>query len=174
MYYGNSSATDGQAATNVWDSNFKLVQHLKETSGTTTADSTSNSNTGTKVSATEPNPTTSGQINGAQDFDGSNDYINVGSGSSLEISTNLTMEAWVKTSSTLGNMQIIAKNASSLYSYYLSLTALKPEVYLGGINSAGWHSANTALSSNTWSRVTATYDGSNLRIYINNLLEMFL
>ncbi|HZM64196.1 MAG TPA: DUF2341 domain-containing protein, partial [Candidatus Saccharimonadales bacterium] len=32
MYYGNGSASDGQDATNVWDSDYKVVQHLEETS----------------------------------------------------------------------------------------------------------------------------------------------
>ncbi len=74
-YYGNSGATDDQNATSVWNSNYKMVQHLEETSGTTTDDSTTNNNDGSKVSSTEPSPTTSGQIGSAQTFDGLNDFI---------------------------------------------------------------------------------------------------
>ncbi len=33
MYYGNPSAPDGQNLTEVWDSNFVMVQHLHEGSG---------------------------------------------------------------------------------------------------------------------------------------------
>lgn len=44
MYYGNSSVADGQAATSVWDSNYKGVWHLNEASGNA-LDSTSNGNT---------------------------------------------------------------------------------------------------------------------------------
>lgn len=75
IYYGNSLATDGQSTTSVWTSNYKLVQHLAESSGTGINDSTSNNNDGTKRSGTEPNSITTGQIGGAQNFDGSNDYI---------------------------------------------------------------------------------------------------
>lgn len=172
MYYGHSDVADGQDAANVWDSNYVVVQHLSETSGVTTYDSTSNNNDGTKVSATAPNPTTSGQIDGAQDFDGSDDNINLGSGSSLEIASNLTMEAWIKTTDTGNNRQIICKNPIGItYSYLLSLTALKPQVYLGGINNAGWHSSSNAIQSGEWSRITATYDGSRVKIYINNSLD---
>jgi hypothetical protein len=53
MYYGYASATDQQNKTGVWNddggtaTNYKGVYHLKETSGTTFADSASNANTGT-------------------------------------------------------------------------------------------------------------------------------
>ena len=36
MYYGNTSATSQQDASNVWDSNFKGVWHLKEDPSTIT------------------------------------------------------------------------------------------------------------------------------------------
>src|SRR3990167_5443494 len=49
LYYGNTSATDHQQATSVWDSNFSMIQHLKETSGTH-QDSTSNDFDSTTVS----------------------------------------------------------------------------------------------------------------------------
>src|SRR3972149_5835990 len=102
MYYGNGSATSQQDATNVWDTNYKAVYHLKETSGTSMTDSTSNANTGTKTAATEPNPVTTGQINGAQDFDGVNDTI-TGSSTSLNITgTTITMSAWVNLDSLPG------------------------------------------------------------------------
>src|SRR3989338_9037174 len=72
MYYGNSSTTDGQSGTGVWDSNYQLVYHMKDTSSTIT-DSTSNGINASKRSTMEPNYTSSGQMNGAQSFDGVND-----------------------------------------------------------------------------------------------------
>ena len=49
MYYGNATCGSQQNPTGVWDSNFKGVWHLKETTGGTDAirDSTSNDNDGT-------------------------------------------------------------------------------------------------------------------------------
>ena len=43
MYYGNPTIGDGQNPTGVWDADFKLVHHLKETAGAH-VDSTSNPN----------------------------------------------------------------------------------------------------------------------------------
>jgi len=45
MYYGNSSATDAQNKTGVWDSGYAGIWHLNETSGNN-SDSTLNNNAG--------------------------------------------------------------------------------------------------------------------------------
>lgn len=45
VYYGNANATDQQSKSNVWDSNFKMVQHAKDSGQL--ADSTANGNDGT-------------------------------------------------------------------------------------------------------------------------------
>ena len=97
MYYDNPSATAPPPTTAVWDANYKGVWHLDEASGTTNFDSTVNANHGTKVSATEPNPVTTGKIDGAQDFDGSNDYISTSN--SFNNPQDFTISAWFKTSS---------------------------------------------------------------------------
>ena len=41
--------------------------------------------------------------NNALDFDGSNDYASISSSSSLRISSNITVEAWVKLDTTSGS-----------------------------------------------------------------------
>ncbi|MEK7194877.1 MAG: DUF2341 domain-containing protein [Patescibacteria group bacterium] len=103
VYYGNSAASDGQAATSVWDSNYKAVWHLKETGNGTAneyVDSTSNGSHGRGGGGTVgsvPTLNSSGQINGAQLFDGAvadDDFIQTAlapSGYSA-----ITMGAWVK------------------------------------------------------------------------------
>ncbi len=72
MDYGNAAATEPAAGStygsqNVWDSSYKAVWHLKETSGTH-YDSTSNSNNGTPNGGVTQG--TTGQIDGADSFDG--------------------------------------------------------------------------------------------------------
>ena len=59
IYYGNASASDyatdaTYGAENVWDSNFKIVHHLKDSTTSSVLDSTSNSLDGTKISAGNP------------------------------------------------------------------------------------------------------------------------
>lgn len=67
---------------------------FNENSGTTVNDSLSNNNTGTINGATW----TSGKVNSALSFDGTNDYVNAGSGTSLNITDEITISAWVKPS----------------------------------------------------------------------------
>ncbi len=74
IYYGNSSVVDQQNITNVWDSNYAMVQHLKDTTTSSITDSTANANNGTKKASNEP-VETAGKINKSQSFDDIDDYI---------------------------------------------------------------------------------------------------
>ncbi|MGB9614684.1 MAG: DUF2341 domain-containing protein, partial [Fervidobacterium sp.] len=75
MYYGNPNATNQQNPSGVWDSNFILVQHFEETSGTR-LDSTSNGNNATPYGTVTK---TSGKIGPADTFS-SNGYLRVPQG----------------------------------------------------------------------------------------------
>jgi len=85
FYYDNDadhnttyiSKSGGTAAQSVWDTNFKAVYHMNDYTTSEILDSTSNTNNGTKKGANEPVEAT-GKVGQGQDFDGSDDYINVG------------------------------------------------------------------------------------------------
>ena len=82
MYYGNSGATNQENGPGIWDSNYVMVQHLDETSGTH-LDSTGNGNDGTAYDlASQDAP---GKIDGADAFDATGDLIDVGTGASLDV-----------------------------------------------------------------------------------------
>src|SRR3990167_283101 len=67
--------------------------NFDEGSGATVADSSGNGNTGTLTNG----PTwTTGKIGQALSFDGSNDYVDAGTGSSLNLASSLTVSAWIK------------------------------------------------------------------------------
>ena len=114
MYYGNSGAGNQENATFVWDSNYQMVQHLEETTGGANAiqDSTSNTNHGTDNNSLTLNA--AGKINGADGFDGSDDYISVADSNSLDITGNITLEAWVNpTTIDADHRRILVKSHSS-------------------------------------------------------------
>ncbi|KPJ58221.1 MAG: hypothetical protein AMJ46_14500, partial [Latescibacteria bacterium DG_63] len=102
MHYGNSSITSSQEnAAGVWRNGYKAVWHMGESGDGTTGefkDSTSNGNHGQGGSGNSDYVPTrkDGKIGYAQDFDGSDDHIDVGTPSSLDITgTAITLEAWV-------------------------------------------------------------------------------
>ena len=88
-------------AQNVWESNFKAVLHLPETSGTH-YDSTPNSNIGTPQGGVTQGD--AGKVDGADTFDGISGYINYGTSTSLNFGVNspFTFEGWVKTTESYG------------------------------------------------------------------------
>lgn len=65
---------------------------LDETSGTTASDSSGNGNTGTLVNG----PVwASGKIGGGLNFDGADDYVNLGNPASLQLTGAMTITAWI-------------------------------------------------------------------------------
>ncbi|MGA1979396.1 MAG: LamG domain-containing protein [Sedimentisphaerales bacterium] len=77
---------------------------LDETSGTTAADSSGKGNNGTLVNMTTPGCWGPGQIGNALTFDGTDDYVDLGTGSSLNFGSSgpFTVSAWVKTTDSYG------------------------------------------------------------------------
>jgi len=92
MYYGNPTATDQSNPTAVWDDNFTMVQHLNETGTGTRYDSTKYSNNGI-TSGYDGDEGTTGKINGADDLDGTNDYINCGNNDSISFDASETYKS---------------------------------------------------------------------------------
>lgn len=155
-YYGNTTATDGQAATSVWDSNYKAVWHLKETGNGTSGefkDSTSNVNNGRGGGGTGgkiPTVSPSGQIGNAQSFDGSNDDI-VMNDFGLSMSIPITISFWAKSNDTS-----ISSAFDSAPSVSSPLRIYDPE---GGIQ---WHvypRTSATVTSGQWTYISITYSG---------------
>ena len=111
MYYGNPAADNQEDPEAVWDSSFKMVQHLEETSGTH-VDSTVNGNDGAPVNGVVQD--TTGKINGADIFDGTDDYVSVPHSSTLTGYTEaLTAEAWIKLDDATSRQTILCKYTTS-------------------------------------------------------------
>ncbi len=102
IYYRTEDTDDGADPTNVWDSNFKGVWHMKDLTTSTIEDSTSNNNDGTKKAANEPIEI-DGKIAKAQDFDGTNDAITVADSDSLTPVGSYTLSLWVNVDAYNGN-----------------------------------------------------------------------
>jgi len=162
IYFGNSGASDAQNKTDVWDSSFVGVYHLKEDpSGVSpqTIDSTTNANNGSSVGGMTTGDVVNGQIGYALDFDG-NDAVVVPNHASLSGMSYLTQEAWVYMRSFAGTPVVMGKNNS--YDLYINT---------GGTLLSDYKSANGGIVPlNQWAQIVMTYNGTNARLYVNGVL----
>lgn len=116
--------------------------------------------------------------NNALDFDGTNDYIATASSMTLSGSA-VTLEAWIYVdvfqasspyiSSLLGIEESDNACLLRLGDTGLAKNKLQFTLHIGSnnINLDGI----TALSTNTWYHVAATYDGATMKIYVNGILD---
>ncbi|MDD3926151.1 MAG: LamG domain-containing protein, partial [bacterium] len=146
---------------------------LDETAGTAATDRSGNSNNGTLANMTAPDCWVSGKIGKALQFDGVDDYVNCGSGSSLNITDKLTIEAWIKPDTRSGYHVIACKGNKT---YYFATRAGKLYLLIGNVAGDSWNVAfhgNTTLSSSNWYHVAGTYDSATgeAKLYINGVLD---
>ena len=78
-----------------------------------------------------------------------------------------TVEAWVNRTAT-GSLHTIVSNYEGSYPFLFRIDGDKITLF---INSSPWVSGTTTLAINTWYHVAGTYDGTNLKVYVNGVLE---
>lgn len=106
----------------------------------------------------------------ALDFDGSNDYVNIGSWATP---ANLTVEAWVYPTNTTGFRTISSQYNGwpATTAYILRLDNGTPTLYLSNGGSTVVLSSGQTLNVNQWYHISATYDGTTAKIYIDGVLK---
>jgi glucose/arabinose dehydrogenase/PKD repeat protein len=134
-------------------------------SGSTVADVSGNNNSGAVSNAVA---TAAGKYGGALSFNGTNARVNVANSASLQLSSGMTLEAWVNPA-TVSNAwrDVIYKGDDN---YYLEATATGGSRPVGGgIIGGGTTEArgSRALTTNTWAHLAVTYDGTIVRLYVN-------
>jgi len=106
-------------------------------------------------------------------FDGVDDQVSVPHAAALNLTTALTVEAWVRTSST-AEQYIVTKSDDS---WYLALNGAglasgRASFYLNGPSTVGgWLYGTTNLADGRWHHVAGTYDGSTLRLIVDGVQE---
>ncbi len=183
MYYGNSNASDGQDSTNVWDTNFQSVYHSKETSGTTLGDSTTNARNGTKATASRPNPTTAGQIGGAQTYvAATSDWVDIANTASSVATGSLTFSLWFRPTTTFSSAKTVSQilvnlgESPSGNDVSLVLDEGGGQAYLSvldsGNNVVTAPSNQTSWTAGTWYYLSGTFSTQDgLKLYVNGVLN---
>lgn len=181
MYYGNTAASNlnSPGQTFATSSPTGIVSHwdLSVPGYATTTypdftDSTYNNNHGSSKTMNNAD-LVSGQVDGALDFDGTNDFVSVPHNSTLQPSSAITIALWVKTS--VADRWLVEKldlNTGSNNGYRLhgnSDGTASFDVQNAGvlINSV----TTSTIAGNVWIHLAATFNAGNTVIYVNGVQQ---
>ena len=183
MYYGNPGVSNQENAAGVWDVNFEGVWHLPEdTAGTGNVDlykdSTLNNHHGDDyVSANGQE----GKISDGQQFDGSDDYIDV---SVMDPNTydDFTISAWYKSTNAgvTDDEYIFAHKKDG---------APEDQILFGPTDDAGqtdtlrllieingngnrWYYGSSDIVDQQWHYVVGVRDGNRIKLYVDGIEEL--
>ncbi|HXT31310.1 MAG TPA: peroxidase family protein [Vicinamibacterales bacterium] len=162
-----------------------LALGFDEPTGTTAIDSSPSAHNGTIRQAVR---VAAGKIGGALRFDGVDDWVTVTdtTASPLDLSTGMTLEAWVNPSSLSGWECVLMKErgaaGAGLLSYALYAHDGAP-LALGQAVPAGYVRLNNVgstidraargtakLTIGAWTHIATTYDGTTQSFYVNGVL----
>lgn len=193
MYYGKVGAANTQDEKGTYnnDGGYLMVQHLEESpangieghldSTSSNIDGTPNNFNSTPTSSTDA----TGKIDGADIFDGSNDYIDLGSSNDItgDNLQNITISIWVKyVHGSQSRYPFSIKRisgASSLITIVINSKTTNDNTsgYLGFLtrNNADsahkWltHKLGSGYNDGNWHHVVAVVDGLNRTLYIDGV-----
>lgn len=109
-------------------------------------------------------------------LDGVDEYFTAGNPSSLQITGAFTLSAWVKRDSTAtsNNYQIIGKDnvfSARCYSLGINTATNQARFNIWRLNIEKNVIGTTVLSSDVWYHIMAVNDGTDLKIYVNGVLD---
>lgn len=168
IYYGNAAATESNDAS-AWDNNFAGIWHLGETSGDA-QDSTLNNLDGTING--DPVQGAAGAIGGSADFDGSGDFIDMGT-HAVHAPSSITLSAWVNMRAAGSSHQfIVGKGPVSNDGYELVIDKNSADNFWWATDN-NWSVNNTAhnMTAGNWTHLVLSYDETaGTTVYANGVL----
>jgi hypothetical protein len=167
-----------------------LVGHWKldDGDGNIATDSSGNENHGTLMPAS-PVWTTEGIINGALDFDGVDDYVEIPDDPSLDITNEITLMAWVYAESwdddtgypvdgDNAENGILTKGGDSDWGvwnlhYKTTSNGFRFELITSDNNGHTVFETTPSTTLDTWYHIAGVYDGTEMKLYINGVMDNF-
>lgn len=170
--------TDQSNASGTWDSNYKMVQHFRDGTTLSVADSTSNANNGT--STTNVSAMSNGKIDGAVLMN-LNPGLAFGTSATLE-TQDITIETWLALQFS-GNQAIVSKcNDITAHGWEMRIMSSSNHVawaFHDGSGIEGWYEGAVGTvpvtpgvwsSGAVWHHVVLTWTSGTAKYYIDGAL----
>jgi parallel beta-helix repeat protein len=133
-------------------------------------DSSGNGNNGTAMNGA--NTTGFGMFGRAGEFDGEDDYVDCGNNESLDITSTITIEAWINFQVGGSYQPRILSKGPDGAGYELLTTSTNADRNLEFRIAPGQIISSTSLKAGLWYHVAAIYDGSMIQLMINGELDI--
>ncbi len=167
----NATKVGAVRVTTVSDTGLVGYWNMDDGTSTTAGDFSGRGNTGTLTGFALTGATSNwvtGKRGKALDFDGSNDYVTVGNGSSLDITNAITISAWVKLDSKAsGSHRFVVKNNAYYFDWDEDDGYFYFRFYDSGSSLITTRYASSNFSTGTWYYLAGTYDRTTARYYVN-------
>ncbi|MBN2137085.1 MAG: hypothetical protein JW720_04710 [Sedimentisphaerales bacterium] len=111
----------------------------------------------------------SGRMDGAMEFDGEGDYINCGNSAVFDLTEHITLAAWVNINAVNVDWQAIVTKGDS--AWRLSTVEDEMRFHFAVTGGPPWNfiNGNTQVAPHEWHHICGTYDGENMRLYIDGI-----
>ncbi|MGH8511383.1 MAG: LamG-like jellyroll fold domain-containing protein, partial [Gammaproteobacteria bacterium] len=164
--YITVSSVTGGGGTGGSTTGLVAAYNFEEASGTTVVDASGKGNHGTISGASR---ITSGRFGRGLSFDGVNDWVTVNDTASLDLTTGMTLEAWVYPTVFPSDWRTILHKETDRY--YLMAGSDLDTPAAGGTYTSGNQNvyAGSSLPVNTWTHLAVTYasNSASVKLHIN-------
>lgn len=140
-----------------------------EPTGDVIRDASGHALNGRRVGATR---TDHGRFGRALSFDGINDRVTVPDSAQLRLTNGMTLEAWVRPTSSAGQRLVLLKGRGRGMAYGLYASDLRRpagSVRTATASAVSRARARSGLPLGRWSHVAVTFSGDRVRIYVNGV-----
>jgi hypothetical protein len=111
-------------------------------------------------------PTFNSANGGSIVFDGVDDYVDCGNNSSLNVSNEITLSAWIN-GTYIGGGEYAVIDKGEVSGHHFGVYQQKIIFQ----TTQGYKLSNTVLSNNVWYNIIVVYDKINVKFYLNNIAD---
>ena len=104
-------------------------------------------------------------------FDGVDDYVNLGDSDAFSFDNTMTLSSWVKTNEQDREQTILCKFDNNAESYLIAINPDNFYYFLLTINGQRYFTYSISNASSQWTNVSASYDVSQMKIFVNGVEE---